>query len=345
MDSETGLRKIRYVYLILFLVLLMSCEKKKEKDTVQYLQERINQIVNQTNRSVVTVYNKHSQQIKFIPDGQFDDESVGSGFVIKKDLKHLYIATNAHVVEKAKNIKVKFYTGRSYKGEVIGKDEKTDIAVIRVTLYNALRDIQPLKLASRDSVKVGNLVLSAGSPYNLGTTYTLGIVSAVDRDVGISSFEGYIQTDAPINPGDSGGPLLDMNGKVVGMNIAVVQSGQGLGFAIPADVLSYVVNQLIKHGVVERGYIGINIDSIPEETAERLNVHEGVVVVKVHKNSPAMKAGLKTGDIITKINSEVIKDTKRFNRIMLEVKPNQMVELEILRNGQKITINLVTQKE
>lgn len=345
MDSETGLSKKIYLYLLVMFILATSCEKKREKDVVQHLQERINRIVLQTNKSIITVHNKQPQQIKFIPDSQFDDESVGSGFVIKKDLKFLYIATNAHVVEKAKNVKVKFYNGKSYPGEVIGKDEKTDIAVIRVNIYNALRNITPLKLASKDSVEVGNLVISAGSPYNLGTTYTLGIVSAVDRDIGISPFEGYIQTDAPINPGDSGGPLLDMEGQVIGMNIAVVQSGQGLGFAIPSDVVNYVVNQLIKHGRVERGYIGITVDNIPEETAEKTHIEEGVVVIKVHKNSPAMKAGLKTGDIITKLNSNTIKDTKKFNRMMLEVKPNQMIELEVIRNGQKITINLVTQKE
>lgn len=347
MDSELISKRLNtYVYLfILIFVLTTSCEKKKDKDTVERLQDRINYIVSKTNKSIVTVYNKHSQQIKFVPDSQFDDESVGSGFVIKKDIKYLYIVTNAHVIEKAKNIKVKFFNDRSYKADVVGIDEKTDIAVIRVNLYSALREISPLKLADKTSIKVGDLVLAAGNPYNLGTTYSLGIVSALDRDIGISSFEGYIQTDASINPGDSGGPLIDMNGYVVGMNIAVVQSGQGLGFAIPVDILSYVVNQIIKYGSVERGFIGIAVENLTEEQIEKLNIDSGVMIVRVQKNSPAMKAGLKSGDIITKLNGELIKNTRILNKILLEIKPNQMIELEVLRNGQKITINLVTQKE
>lgn len=344
MDNEINVR--RYAILLVLLVLfLVSCEKKREKDTVEYLQDKISRIVNQTNKSIVTVYNTRSEKIKFIPDNEFDDGSVGSGFVIKKDFKYLYIVTNAHVVEKSKSIKVKFYNNRSYKAELVGLDEKTDIAVIKVSIYNPLRDIVPLSLAKEKTVKVGSFVLAAGNPYNLGTTYTLGIVSAVDRDVGISPFERYIQTDASINPGDSGGPLLDMNGQVIGMNVAVVQSGQGLGFAIPVDVVKYVVNQIVKYGKLERGYIGITVDDLSEEQREKLNIDSGVLVVKVQKNSPAMKAGLKSGDVIIKLNGELIHSTKKLNRIMLEIKPNQMVELEILRNSQKITINLITQTD
>lgn len=344
MDSQRNIRKCTYV--LLFLVLIItSCEKKREKDTVEYIQDRINRIVNQTAKSVVTVYNTHSEKVKFIPDGQFDDESVGSGFVIKRDLKYLYIATNAHVVEKSKSVKVKFSNGRSYKGEVVGLDEKTDIAVIKVVLHSNLRDITPLKLGDIKSVKVGNFVLAVGSPYNLGISYTFGIVSAIDRDVGVSPFEGYIQTDASINPGDSGGPLLDINGRVIGMNIAVVQSGQGLGFAIPVDVVSYITDQIVKYGKLERGLIGIAVDEISEEQKEKLNIENGILIVKVQKNSPAMKAGLKSGDILLKFNGELIQSTKRLNRMMLQIKPNQMVELEILRNGQKFTINIITQKE
>ncbi|MCX7738760.1 MAG: trypsin-like peptidase domain-containing protein [Hydrogenothermaceae bacterium] len=344
MDNEINVR--RYTVLLVLLVLfLVSCEKKREKDTVEYLQDRINRIVNQTNKSIVTVYNTHLEKIKFIPDNEFDDESIGSGFVIKKDLKYLYIVTNAHVVEKSKSIKVKFYNNRSYKAELAGLDEKTDIAVIKVSIHNPLRDIAPLSLAREKTVKIGSFVLAVGSPYNLGTTYTLGIVSAVDRDVGISPFEGYIQTDASMNPGDSGGPLLDMNGQVIGINVAVVQSGQGLGFAIPVDVVKYVVNQIVKYGKLERGYIGITVDDLSEEQREKLNVDSGVLVVRVQKNSPAMKAGLKSGDVIIKLNGELIHSVKKLNRILLEIKPNQMVELEILRNSQKITINLITQTE
>lgn len=345
MDSELISKKY-YVYLLIFVfVLVSSCEKKKDKDVVDRLQERINYIINQTNRSIVIVYNKHLEQVKFVPDGQFDDESVGSGFVIKKDFKYLYIATNAHVVEKAKTVKVKFFDERSYKADVIGIDEKTDIAVIKVNLYNTLRDVNPLKLADEKGVNVGDLVLAVGNPYNLGTTYTLGIISALDRDVGISPFEGYIQTDASINPGDSGGPLIDMNGHVIGMNVAVVQSGQGLGFAIPVDILDYVVNQIIKYGGIERGFIGISVEDLTQEQKEKLNIDSGVMIIKVQRNSPAMKAGLKVGDVLTKLNGELIKNTRKLNRMLLEIKPNQMVELEVLRKGQKITINLVTQKE
>ncbi|MCX7761098.1 MAG: trypsin-like peptidase domain-containing protein [Hydrogenothermaceae bacterium] len=346
MDSRHSIfLNIKYIYFAtVILLLISSCEKKREKDTVEYLQYRINYIVNQTSKSIVTVYTKGSENVKLLPGNQFDDESVGSGFVFKKDFKYIYVVTNSHVIEKSKNIKVKFYNGRWYKAELVGKDDKIDIAVLRIPLNNHLRDVYPLKMADRESIRVGNFVLAAGSPYNLGISYTFGIVSALDRDVGISQFEGYIQTDAPINPGDSGGPLLDMNGRVIGMNIATVQTGQGLGFAIPVDILKYVTNQLVKYGKVDRGFIGITVDDLSEDIMEKLHIENGVIVIKVQKNSPAMKAGIKSGDIILKVNSELIKDTKRFNRILLEIKSGQFIEFEILRNGHKITISLITEK-
>lgn len=337
--------RIRYIYVSLVLILILSsCEKKKEKDVVEYIQNRISFIVNQTSKSVVTVYNKHNENVKFLPDRPFDDESVGSGFVIKKDMRYLYIATNAHVIEKNQTIKVKFYNKKTYRAQVVGLDEKTDIAIIKVPLTNSIKDVPSMKFSDIDSIKIGNFVLAVGNPYGLGITYTFGIVSATDRTVGISQFEDYIQTDAPINPGDSGGPLLDMNGKVIGMNIATVQTGQGLGFAIPVDILEYISSQIIKYGKVERGFIGITVDDISEDARDIFpHVEGGVIVLKVQKDSPAMRSGIKSGDILYKINGELIKDTKMFNRILLKTKPNQMVELEIFRKGEKITINLITE--
>ncbi|MEZ0324254.1 MAG: trypsin-like peptidase domain-containing protein [Hydrogenothermaceae bacterium] len=335
----------KYIYIVtIILILLYSCEKKRERDVIEYLQDRINHIVNQTNKSVVTIYTKGSGNIKLLPGEQFDDDAVGSGFVFKRDFKYIYVVTNSHVIEKSENIKVKFYNGRWYKAEIVGRDDKTDIAVIRIPLSNYLKDVYPLKFADRESIKVGNFVLAVGSPYSIGISYTFGIVSALDRDVGISPFEGYIQTDAPINPGDSGGPLLDMEGKVIGMNVATVQTAQGLGFAIPVDILRYVTNQLVKYGKVDRGFIGITVDDLSEDIMEKLNIENGVIVIKVQKNSPAMKAGIKSGDIIIKVNSELIKNTKTFNRMLLEIKSGQFVEFEILRKGQKITISLITEK-
>ncbi len=345
MDSDIVKHKIK-VLLLTFVIItvLSSCEKKKEKDVVNLLQERIESIVKDATPSIVTVFTKpkQSQQILF---KDLDDESVGSGFVIKRSQTHLYIATNAHVIGNNNQVYVRFYNDRVMKADVIGIDSPTDIAVLRVKINHLNKDIKPLKLEDVKNVNTGMLVLAAGSPYNLSHTFTFGIVSALDREVGVSEVEGYIQTDAAINPGDSGGPLLNLDGKVIGMNIATVQSGQGLGFAIPSDILNDVINQLIKYGKVSRGYIGISVGDLSEELKEKLEIDSGVLVLKVKKNSPAAVSGLKEGDIITKFNGNLIKNSKDFRKMFRKAKPGDMIELEVISGKSKKVITVVAQEK
>lgn len=344
MDEKEYIYKTFKLYLVVFLLLVISCEQKREKDTVTLLQDRIQDVINQTYPSIVTIFSKREKSNLSFKD--FDNESVGSGFVIRKTLNYLYIATNAHVIEKYNNVYVKFYNDRIMKGEVVGIDNKTDIAVIKVKLLHINNSIKPLKFEKKENIKPGIFVLAAGSPYNLGHSYSFGIISATDRDLGITDIEGYIQTDAAINPGDSGGPLLNLYGKVVGMNIATVQTGQGLGFAISTEILEDIANQLIKYGKVSRSWIGLKVADLSEEIKEKTNIEEGVIVLKIEKNSPSSNTGLVVGDIITKVNGIPVKNLREFKKIINMVKPGEMIELEVLNIKGKKTITIIaTEKE
>ncbi|ACN98589.1 trypsin domain protein [Sulfurihydrogenibium azorense Az-Fu1] len=345
MDSDVIKYRLKLIVLtIILLSVLSSCEKKKEKDVYERLQERVEGVIKDTTPSIVTIFTKpkQNQQILF---KDFEDESVGSGFVFKKTQTYIYIATNAHVIEKANQVFVRFYNDRVMKAEIVGIDNPTDIAVLRLKLNHLNKNVKTLQFENIENVRPGMFVLAAGSPYNLGHTYTFGIVSALDREVGISEIEGYIQTDAAINPGDSGGPLLNLDGKVVGMNIATVQSGQGLGFAIPSDVVNDVVNQLIKYGKVSRGYIGITIADLSEELKEKMDIDQGVIVLKVKKKSPADESGIKEGDIITKFNGNLIRNSKDFKKMFRRVKPGDMIEFEVISNKNVKTITVVAQEK
>ncbi|WP_297889401.1 trypsin-like peptidase domain-containing protein [Sulfurihydrogenibium sp.] len=345
MKDDTVKLKVKTLILTFIIIsILSSCEKKREKDAVELIQERVERIIKETTPSIITVFikPKQNQQIIF---KDLDDESIGSGFIVKKTQTHLYIATNAHVIGNNNQVYIRLYNDRVMKADVVGIDNPTDIAVLKVKINHLNKDLKPLKLEDVKNITIGMFVLAAGSPYNLGHTYTFGIVSALDREVGISEIEGYIQTDAAINPGDSGGPLLDMDGKVIGMNIATVQSGQGLGFAIPSDVINDVVNQLIKYGKVSRGYIGITVGDLSEELKEKLEIDGGTIILKVKKGSPSDVSELKEGDIITKFNGNLIKNSRDFRKMFRKVKPGDMIELEVISGKNKKVITVVAQEK
>ncbi|MBK3333328.1 trypsin-like serine protease [Persephonella atlantica] len=318
--------------------------EKREIDTVTALQERISSVISHAKPSIVTILSKSSEGktptiFKFndeIPPGE--NESLGSGFVIRKSGNSLFIVTNSHVIEKAKVIIVKFYNGNRYEAEVVGKDTKSDIAVLKVKVDENIKNVKPLKIGSPSTLKVGYFVVSGGSPYNLGLTFTLGIVSALNRNLGISAYENYIQTDAAINPGDSGGPLLNLNGEVVGMNTAIIQTGQGLGFAIPINTVVDIANQLIKYGRVRRGWLGVLVQKIPEKLKKELGLSSGVQIIKVFKNSPAAISGLKTGDIILSIKGKKISSPSDLKYIVSQLKPEETVEVEYIRGRKKYKI-------
>lgn len=290
------------------------------------------------------------------PDEPQDGPSIrgqGSGFVFEAKDRLIsdktYILTNNHVVEHAGKIKVKFQDGREFEAKVTGRDPQSDIAVIEINAsgYPALR------LADSSELEVGEWVVAIGNPFGLSHTLTVGVVSATGRtSIGINDYEDFIQTDAAINPGNSGGPLVNLDGEVVGMNTAIFsRSGgyMGVGFAIPSNLAKAIANQLIEHGGVTRGYLGIVIQQLTSDLAESFGIDtlQGILVAQVTKDSPAQKAGLRQGDIIELFQGEPVKDVGSFrNRVALTT-PGRTVELTILRNGErknlKVTIGKLDQ--
>jgi len=259
-------------------------------------------------------------------------EGVGSGFVISSDG---YILTNNHVVEDAENIKVKLANGNEYDASVVGRDPKTDLAVIKIA---GARDLHPLVLGNSDNLKVGSWVVAVGSPFGLEQTVTQGIVSGKGRVIGSGPYDDYIQTDASINPGNSGGPLVNMKGEVVGINTAINPNGQGIGFAIPIDMAKAIVPQLEQKGTVTRGWLGIGIQEMTPALEKSFGVKskEGVLVASVFKGSPAEKAGIERGDVITQFDGKPVADSKDLPRIVASTAVGKMVHVELLRNGQEI---------
>jgi serine protease Do len=264
-------------------------------------------------------------------------EGIGSGFVY--DEKG-HIVTNNHVVENSRRITVKFYDGVETTATVVGTDPQSDIAVIKVenTHY------RPLPRGQSSNLKVGELVMAVGSPYNLDQSVTTGIVSATDRNsVGINEFESFIQTDAAINPGNSGGPLLDMNGEVIGVNSAIVVGGggrgnDGVGFAIPIDMASKVADNLIKSGKVRRSRVGIALEPLAPVMARKLGLDpkiKGVVIGDVVKGSPADKAGLKPGDVITGFNGSPVVSLPSFRLTVAASEAGQEFSLTYWRDGKE----------
>ncbi len=264
------------------------------------------------------------------PSHSYIQRSLGSGFIISKDG---YIVTNNHVVEGADEIKVKLANGKKYHAKVIGRDPKTDVALIKIKAHNLV----PLKIGNSDDLKVGNWVVAIGSPFGLEQTVTAGIVSAKGRIIGEGPYDDFIQTDASINPGNSGGPLLNMDGEVVGINTAIIKSGQGIGFAIPSDLAENIVAQLKKSGKVTRGWMGVAIQNITPQLADYygLKQNQGVLVAKVYKNNPAYKAGIKTGDIIIRVNDKKIKSSRELSSNIAGHAVGENVKITLIRNGQK----------
>ena len=339
--------KIFYYFFLIGLVFTFSCEEKKEKpkqekkiDYVAKIQEKIASIVENTKDSIVTVISSPKHIKSYQPFEDFETKSLGSGFVIEKDKKFLYILTNAHVIE-GKNIKVIFNKDNQKIAKLVGKDDKSDIAVLKVEIDEGIKNIKPLKVGNSNKLKVGYFVLSAGSPYNLGHTYTFGIVSALHRNLGFSAYEDYIQTDAPINPGNSGGALLNMNGEVVGMNIAVVQSGEGIGFALPIETVLEIYQLIKKYGKVPRGWLGVLVQKLSKRAQDKLGIKGGLVVIKVFKNSPAKKAGIKVGDIILRINGIPITSPQNLAFFIQRLKPDTKLTLDILRNKKPLKIEVI----
>ncbi len=263
--------------------------------------------------------------------------SLGSGVIIDKSG---LILTNNHVIKDADEITVRFANKQEAKGKVVGTDPKTDLAVIRVTTKE---DLPVVALGNSDTLHVGEWAIAIGNPFGLDHTLTVGVISATGRsEVGIAAYENFIQTDASINPGNSGGPLLNIRGEVIGINTAIVASGQGIGFAIPVNMARKVMEDLVKKGKVTRGWLGVGIQPLTPELAKSfgVGVDEGILVNQVMPKSPAEAAGLKTGDLILTVDGKPVKDPRQLQRIIAEAEIGKSIELTILREKQKRTVRI-----
>jgi serine protease Do len=263
----------------------------------------------------------------------FRQRSLGSGFIIRKDG---LILTNNHVVEKTDEIKVTLSDKREFKAEIIGRDPKTDLALIRIEVDTPL---EPLPLGDSEKLDVGDWVVAIGNPFGLGHTVTAGIVSAKFRQIGASSYDNFIQTDASINPGNSGGPLLNTMGEVVGINSAIfTQTGGsvGIGFAIPINMAKDLLPQL-KKGKVVRGWLGVLIQKITAELKDKLDLKDenGALVADVVSGGPAEKAGIKRGDVIVSFDGKEIDEMNELPYVVASTPVGKVVTVEVIRKGQK----------
>jgi serine protease Do len=264
-----------------------------------------------------------------VPDKELKRRSLGSGFIIDREG---YIITNNHVVEKADEITVRV-SGKEYKARTIGRDPKTDLALIKLSV--PVKDLQPLSLGDSDKMRVGDWVIAIGNPFGLEETVTKGIISATGRVIGAGPYDNFLQTDAPINPGNSGGPLLNLRGEVIGINTAVVASGQGIGFAIPVNTARLITSQLKEKGMVTRGWVGLTLQSITPDIAESLGLKEttGVLVTRVLPGGPADGAGIQTGDAITHFNGKEVRNTSDLSRLVAETPVGKTVMVRLQRKG------------
>ena len=261
--------------------------------------------------------------------------SLGSGFIINKNGT---VITNNHVIKNAEDIVVRVGK-KDYKAKVLGADPYADIAVLKIDSNDIFT---PVGLGDSDKARVGDWVVAIGNPFGLGGTVTSGIISARNRDINLTRYDDFIQTDASINQGNSGGPLFNLNGEVIGINTAIIapnQSGSiGIGFAIPANAASNVIDQLIKYGETKRGWLGVRIQEVTEEIAEveKLKNNEGALVASVSEKSPADKAGLKAGDIILKFDGKKIESMRTLPKVVSNTEVGKVVELEVWRNKKII---------
>ncbi len=266
-----------------------------------------------------------------IPRKEFKQRGLGSGFIISADG---YIFTNNHVVEQADKILVKLSDGREYNADVIGRDAKTDIALIKIKPSNSL---PVADIGDSDRLRVGEWVIAIGNPLGLEQTVTAGIVSYKGRVIGAGPYDNFIQTDASINPGNSGGPLINMEGKVIGINTAIVAQGQGIGFAIPISMANSILPDLKSKGKVTRGWMGISVQDVSEDIAKNLKLKDksGALISEVFKGDPADKAGLQPGDVVIEVNGTKIKDTHQLLIVIAGFHVGEKVNVKVVRDNQE----------
>ncbi len=264
-------------------------------------------------------------------------EGAGSGFIISADG---YILTNHHVVADADKVKVRLADERSFDARVIGTDERTDVAVVKI---DAPVDLPFVKLGSSDALRVGDWVVAIGNPYGLAHTVTAGIVSAKGRAIGAGPYDDFIQTDASINPGNSGGPLFNLAGEVVGINSAIVKSANSIGFAIPADMVKPILEDLKSTGHVARGWMGMGLQELDPDMARALKVSPeltGAVVSQVYAGLPAAEAGLRSSDVIVGLDGSPVKSSDELVRTIGTRRPGEVVKLSVIRDGKEKSVSV-----
>jgi len=266
------------------------------------------------------------------------EKSLGSGVIVSKDG---LVLTNNHVVENAEEILITLSDEREMEAKIVGTDPKSDVAVLK--LKGKLKGIKPIPIGDSTKLRLGEIVLAMGNPFGLDHTVTMGIVSAKGRaNVGITDYEDFIQTDAAINPGNSGGALINLKGELVGINTAIIsRSGgyQGIGFAIPSNMAQSIMNSLVKHGKVIRGWLGVSIQDMDEGLAKAMGLNQtrGVLVSDVVEDSPAQKAGIKRGDVILKINEKQINNTGQLRSTIASLGAGTKVSIQYVRNKKQKT--------
>ena len=308
-------------------------------------------VVNISTTTTVITNTNPFKNFQFPPGSPFEDmfkefgtpqkrksSALGSGFII--DAKGIVI-TNNHVIQGAEDIVVRVGGDKEYKAKIIGADPLSDIAVLQI---ESKEKFIPVKFGDSDKARIGDWVIAIGNPFGLGGTVTAGIISARNRSIGLSRYEDYIQTDASINQGNSGGPLFDMDGNVIGINTAILgQSGSiGIGFSIPSNSAEKVIGQLIEFGETKRGWLGVRIQVVTQEIAdvEKLSEPSGALVASVAKKSPSEKAGIKAGDIILEFNGIKIKEMSELPKIVAQTEVGKIVEVKVWRNKKEIIKNI-----
>jgi serine protease DegQ len=279
-------------------------------------------------------------------EGQMQKSSaLGSGVIVNESG---LILTNAHVVEAADEIEVALSDNRRTKAKLIGTDPESDLAVIKIDLPN----LPTITFGANEQMQVGDVVLAIGNPFGVGQTVTMGIISALSRNhLGINTFENFIQTDAAINPGNSGGALIDINGNMVGLNTAIYSrtpggASLGIGFAIPASTAKNVLEQLVRNGSVIRGWIGVSVQDLSNELAQsfKLSIRQGALISGVMNDSPAAKAGIKTGDVLVAINDKVVTDSTSMLSLISGLSPGSSAQLKLIRSRKDIELKIVVGK-
>ena len=345
---------IKKIFLIFIIFSVSSAYAKSAPDSFADLAEKLMpSVVNiSTTQTVKTSANPFP--FKFPPGSPFGEmfkdfenqqpterkaSSLGSGFIIKDDGT---VITNNHVIANAEDILVRVGE-KEYKAKVIGADPYMDVAVLKMETKDKFK---PVKFGDSDLARVGDWAVAIGNPFGLGGTVTAGIISARNRDINLTRYDDFIQTDASINQGNSGGPLFNLKGEVIGINTAIIAPGQsgsiGIGFAIPANAASNVIDQLIEFGETKRGWLGVRIQEVTKEIAEveKLKKPQGALVASVGENSPADKAGVKAGDIILEFDGKEIDTMRTLPKVVANTEVGKRVQLKIWRNKKSITKKL-----